>query len=285
MKAEAAYLTLKLAHQLYHKSPDGLAEEERRHVTRVAARQREIEQRILASPQAALVVLPEASVAACLKDIRDRYPDEAEFEADLARSGLAVDSLREAVERDLKVEAVLEQVAAATQAVNDTEVEIFYLQHHERFLRPEMRSLRHILVTINDDLPGSTRAAAIAKTDAIRARLVSHPERFAEQALKHSECPTAMNGGLLGRVPRGKLYPEVEEVAFALAVGELSAVVESQLGFHLVLCDAIEPQATVPLADVREKVREHLATARRSAAQKSWIAGLFQPSRVESASA
>jgi peptidyl-prolyl cis-trans isomerase C len=271
------YLQLKLARELYGKAPDALDESERKRVTAVAARQQEIEQRILGSANAALVVLPEASIEACIKDIRDRYPDEPEFEADLARAGLDADSLREAIERDLKVEAVLEQVAAATPVVSETEVEIFYLQHLDRFKKPETRSLRHILVTINDDMAGSTRAAALAKIEALRERLLKDIGRFSEQALKHSECPTAMNGGLLGKVPRGKLYAEVEAVAFDLAAGELSTVVESELGFHIVLCDAVEAGSQVPLADVRERVREHLAGARHAAAQKAWIASLFQP--------
>jgi peptidyl-prolyl cis-trans isomerase C len=271
------YLRLKLARELYDKAPDALDEAERKRIAAVAARQQEIEQRILGSAKAALVVLPEASIEACVKDIRDRYPDEPEFEADLARTGLSVATLREAIERDLKVEAVLEQVAAATPAVSETEVEIFYLQHLDRFRKPETRSLRHILVTINDDMPGSTRDAAQAKIEAIRARLAKDVGRFNEQALKHSECPTAMNGGLLGKVPRGKLYPEVEAVAFELAAGELSVVVESELGFHIVLCDAVEHEAQVPLAEVRERVRDHLAGARHAAAQKAWIASLLQP--------
>ena len=271
------YLALKLSHELFSKSPDGLDEGERKRVSAIARRQQEIEQRILGSANAALVVLPEASVEACVKDIQDRYPDGPEFEADLARSGLTVETLREAIRRDLKVEAVLEQVAAATPPVSDTEVEIFYLQHRERFNRPETRSLRHILVTINDDVAGSTRAAASAKIEAIRERLLKDIGRFNEQALKHSECPTAMNGGLLGKVPRGKLFPEVEAAAFVLDAGELSAIVESELGFHLVLCDAVEPETLVPLAEVSERIREHLAGNRRAAAQKAWIAGLFQP--------
>jgi nitrogen fixation protein NifM len=271
------YLTLKLSHELFGKSPDALDGDEKKRVSTIAARQHEIEQRILGSAKAALVVLPEASIEACLKDIRDRYPDEPEFEADLGRSGLDVGSLRAAIERDLKVEAVLEQVAAATPAISETEIEIFYFQHLDRFKKPETRTLRHILVTINDDVPGSTRDAAQAKIEAIRERLRKDVSRFSEQALKHSECPTAMNGGLLGKVPQGKLYPEVDAVAFDLAVGELSAVVESELGFHVLLCDAAEHEALVPLADVHERVREHLASARHAAAQKAWIAGLFQP--------
>ena len=275
MSDAPAYLTLKLSHQLYGKSPDGLEADERQHVAVVVGRQQEIEQRILASAQAALVVLPEASIEACLRDIRDRYPDEAEFEADMARVNLGVDILRQAIERDLKVEAVLEQVGAAAPAVSDTEVEIFYLQHRERFSRPEMRALRHILITINEDLPGNKREAALTRIEAIRERLAKDPDRFGEQALKHSECPTAMNGGLLGKLPRGKLYAQVEATAFALTPGELSAVVESPLGFHVVLCDGIDAERLIPFADVRERVREHLTASRSAAAQKSWISGLF----------
>lgn len=276
MTADFPYLTLKLSHELYKKSPDGLEEGERKHVSLIASRQQQIEQRILGSTQAALVVLPEASVAACVKDIRDRYSDESEFEADLGRSGLSVEGLREAIERDLKVEAVLEQVAAATPAISETEVEIFYLQHLDRFKKPETRSLRHILITINDEVAGSTRDAAQAKIEAIRERLLKDISRFNEQALKHSECPTAMNGGLLGKVPRGKLFAEVEAGSFDLAPGELSEIIESELGFHVVLCDAVEHEAQVPLADVRQRVHDHLTSVRHAAAQKTWIASLFQ---------
>jgi nitrogen fixation protein NifM len=274
MTQEACYLTLKLAHQLYGKSPEGLAESERRRVSRVAARQQEIERCILASPGAGSVLLPAASVEACLKDIADRYADEAGFEADLRRAGLDVEGLRAAIERDLKVEAVLEQAAAAAPAVTDTEVEIFYLQHRERFKKPETRVLRHILVTINEALAGNGREAALAKAEAIRARLEKAVGRFGEQALKHSECPTAMNGGLLGRVARGQLYPEIEAAAFALAAGELSAVVESPLGFHVLFCDGIHPETQLPLAEVSARVRDYLGQERRAAFQKSWIAGL-----------
>jgi nitrogen fixation protein NifM len=274
--ADFPYLTLKLSHELFSKSPDGLSDTERQRVSTIAARQTAIEQRILGSANAALVVLPDASVEACIKDIRDRYPDEPEFEADLGRAGLDIESLHAAIERDLKVEAVLEQVAATTPAVSSTDVEIFYLQHLDRFRKPETRSLRHILITINDEVAGSKRDAAQAKIEAIRERLVKDIGRFSEQALKHSECPTAMNGGLLGKVPRGKLYEEVEAAAFKLAAGELSGIVESPLGFHIVLCDSSEAESQVPLAEVFERVREHLETSRRTAVQKAWIASLFQ---------
>ncbi|MBK7954464.1 MAG: peptidylprolyl isomerase [Candidatus Accumulibacter sp.] len=66
--------------------------------------------------------------------------------------------------------------------------------------------LRHILVTIHEQLADNQRQPARDRIEAIRSRLLKEPQRFAEQALKHSECPTAINGGLLGSVPRGQLY-------------------------------------------------------------------------------
>ena len=269
------YLTLKLAQELFHKPPGNLEPAERQRVDKVVARQLQIERRILATPEAAQVVLPASSLDQTVAEIRNRYPTEEEYRADLEKSGLDPARLAAAIGRDLKVDAVLDRVASLAAAVGDTDVEIFYLMQRERFRRPENRTLRHILVTINDSLPGSERAAARTKIDAIRARLLKSPGRFAEQALKHSECPTAMNGGLLGTLKRGQLYPELEPAAFALAPGELSQVVESPLGFHIIHCVAVEAACEVPLATVREKIRAHLADSRRRARQKAWISGLF----------
>ncbi|QIK38541.1 nitrogen fixation protein NifM [Caldichromatium japonicum] len=273
-EAASPWLVLKLAHEFYGKSPQALAAEESRRIAVIAQRQAEIERRVLASVEAAGVVLPAAIIERALAEIRARYDSEDDYRADLMRADLSPDSLRAAVEHDLLVEAVLERVAGRAPMVSDTDVEIFYLQNHAKFAKPETRTLRHILVTINDALPGSERHAAAAKIAAILARLRKDPTRFAEQALKHSECPTAMNGGLLGTLPRGQLYAALDAVAFALPAGSLSDIVESPLGFHILWCEKIDPARTVPLAEAREKVRAHLTEQRRQAAQKAWIASL-----------
>ena len=273
-EAGSEYLTLKLAAKLFSKPPDALAADELKRVRAVAARQRQIEAMILGTPESAHVMVPQASIDACLQEIRSRYGSEEDFHADLERIGLDVASLRRAVERDLVVEAVLEKVGARAAAVSDTEVEIFWFMHRDRFRRPETRVLRHILVTINETLVGSERPAASASIEAIRSRLLKDPERFAEQALKHSECPTAMNGGLLGRVPRGQLYPELEAAAFALGEGELSQAVETELGYHLVLCETIDSERNSRFDEVRQTIREHLEQQRRGTCQKAWINSL-----------
>lgn len=279
----APYLTLKLAQDLFKKPPSSLDPDERTRVEQVTRRQMKIEQRILETPEAANVILPASSLRQAEAGIRGRYESDAEFVADLERSELDRTSLRLAIERELKVEAVLERIASQSAESSDTDVELYYLLHRDRFRRPENRTLRHILITINGDLPGSDRMSAFARIDEICTRLKKSPKRFGEQALKHSECPTAMNGGQLGTMKRGQLYPELEAVAFGLAPGVVSDVVESPLGFHVLQCVAIEASCELPFAAVRERIRERITESRRQSAQKAWIAGLFHKEHAGSA--
>lgn len=268
------YRELKLATRLFGKPPEALEPAERQRVRAAAEKQREIEALILATPDAARVQVPEPSVDNALREIRTRYANEDDFQRALDAAGLVGADLRAEIARDLRVEAVLDRVASRVATVSETEVEIFWFMHRERFRRAETRTLRHILVTINDTLACSERDAARARIEAIAARLRKAPERFAGQALKHSECPTAMNGGLLGSLPRSKLYAQLDEAAFALEAGALSAIVETELGFHLVQCDAIQPASILTLGEAAPRIRAHLEQQRRGLCQKSWINAL-----------
>ena len=284
MRDPGSYLVLKLSQALFQKAPGLLAPKERQRVEQVASRQLEIEQRILATPEAAQIHVPEASLNAAVAEIRGRYATRAEYLADLDNAGLDESTLRVAIARDLRFEAVLERVASREAKVSDLDAEIFYFIHREKFRRLENRTLRHILVTINDDLPGSDRVSAWRHIEALQTQLKNTPDRFADLALKHSECPTALQGGMLGTLRRGQLYPELEPVAFALRLGELSEIVESPMGFHLLYCVAIEDESFVPFSVVREKIRAHLSARRQKAAQRQWIASLFGQAEMVTAS-
>jgi peptidyl-prolyl cis-trans isomerase C len=269
-----AYLVLKTAHNLYGKDPAALAPAERSKVERLAERQFGLEDQILSSPEARDVVVPPATLDAALAEIRARYGDEGEFGRDLSGNGLTLLAFSASLERELKVEAVLEKVGSRAARVSDIDVELYYHYHPEQFRRPEVRRARHILVTINEAIPENTRTAARLRIDAIAARLFKDPKRFEEQALKHSECPTAMNGGLLGDVTPGHLFPELETVLFDMASGQTSGVVESALGFHLLRCDAVSPAGLTPLAQAKAKVREVLESRRKRLCQQAWLKGL-----------
>jgi hypothetical protein len=75
-------------------------------------------------------------------------------------------------------------------------------------------------------------------------------------------------------VKRGQLYKELEPAAFALAAGEVSTVLESPIGLHILRCDEILPSGLLPFAEVREKIIERLTDKRRQQAQRDWIKAL-----------
>ncbi|MBI5937791.1 MAG: nitrogen fixation protein NifM [Betaproteobacteria bacterium] len=269
-----AYLVLKTAQNLYSRNPQELKPDEHERVMRMVGRQYELEERILATPEAHEVVVPEATLQAALAEIAGRYPDEVDFFNDLNDNGLSREGFISALEREIKVDAILEKVGARAAKVSDIDVDLYYHYHPEQFQRPETRRARHILVTVNDSIADNTREAALARIDAIAQRLAKEPKRFEEQALKHSECPTALHGGLLGEVKRGQLYPELDEALFAMQPGQVSGVIESSLGFHVLFCEAITPAGTLPIALVRDAVRARLESRRKKICQKVWLAGL-----------
>lgn len=136
----------------------------------------------------------------------------------------------------------------------------YYDLHPERFLRPETRRVRHILITVNEQYPENSPQAARERIEALRAELAAVPSRFAEVAERHSECPTALEGGLVGSVPRGVLHPELDEALFALEAGGLSGIDSSPMGLHFVLCEEIVPEGLVPFEAVEARIRDHLAS-------------------------
>jgi peptidylprolyl isomerase/peptidyl-prolyl cis-trans isomerase C len=198
-----AYLQLKLAWELFQTAPGELDDAQMSRVTEVLSRQYGIEQRILESDEAAQVVVPAATLAARLGEIRQRYTDPDAMAQDLARSGLDEAGLEEAVSRDLRIEAVLERIAAAVPDVTAVDAEIFYRMHPEAFDRPEARRLRHILITFDSR---KDKADATARLETLR-HTVKDADAFGKVALRHSQCPTAMEGGKLGTVKRGQLFP------------------------------------------------------------------------------
>lgn len=273
-QATSPYLLLKFASALYSSTPDALDPQQRQQVTTAAQRAQELERRILASREAIGVMVSEEALSTGLAEIEGRFASEEEFSAELNRLHMSRQELCQELGRNLRVDKVLEQVSAKVQSVSHTEVEIFYLLHHARFNQPERRTMRHILVTINEDVPDNTPAQARARIAEILQECQRHPERFAELALRYSECPTAMQGGLIGQVERGQLFPALDAAAFEMRPGSLSGLLESPMGLHILRCDNVSPAGRVPLSQVRDRIREQLLSVRRQNKQRAWVKSL-----------
>lgn len=273
--SNVAYLALKAAQKLYSKATAALQPEEFARVQTVAQQQLQLETRMLAAPEARDAMVPPSTLELAMQEIRGRYPSAEEFSDDMARNGLDEASFTSALEREMKIEAILEKVGTQADKVSDMDVELYYQYHPEQFRRPETRLARHILITINDTIAENTRSAAGKHINAIQARLVKEPQRFEEQALKHSECPTALDGGKLGDLPRGKLFPELDKALFELKAGEVSGVLESELGFHILRCDTITEAGILGFDDAKQHIRKLMEQKRKRVCQQAWVKALL----------
>ncbi len=255
---DSRYHMLRAALTVLQKPLAELTAQEYRQVAQQARRELAIEQLALSAIEATAVIIPPSLVEASVKEIMARFEDEARFRAALRDCGLDDEQIYLAVERDLRVQAVIERVTAKGWRADEVDAEIFYHLHRHRFTVPESRTLRHILITVNERYPENTREQARRRIQEIRTRISAKPKRFAEQAQKYSECPTAFHGGLLGPIVRGQLYAELESAAFELKAGEISAPVESELGWHLLYCEAAAPQTALAFREVSHKIKEQL---------------------------
>jgi peptidyl-prolyl cis-trans isomerase C len=258
----------------FGKAPSQLDDHALKVVQAQAQREYTIEQRILASPEASTIQITEYEINQGLRKIEARYQKPEAMVHDMEEYGIDYQDLRHAVMCELKVEAILKHISAQATAVSDLDVQLTYHLHLEQFRRQELRIARHILLTINPEFTQNVRSVAKQRISEIAKRLLHKPHRFAEQALKHSECPTAMNGGLLGAVPKGQLYPQLDKVLFTLKTGEISSPVESSLGFHLLHCESIQVARLIPFKEAAPVIRNRLEERAKRQYQRSWLKSL-----------
>lgn len=268
---EVNYAKLRVAQDLFQRSPSSLNSEEYSQLLQQVNRELAIAKRVLETPEASDVVVPDSVVNSAVDELASRYDSEELFQQALMENSLDRDSLFHALLHTLRVEAIMEKVLAKKAAVSDSEVEIYYFQHLERFELPETRTARHILITINDDYAENSREQVLARLQALQSQLIEGKCTFQELAQQHSECPTAMHEGLLGRIKLGQLYPELDNELFQMEEGELSTVLESPVGMHLLYCETIHPKERLPFDQVKEKLQNHLEMKKRKRTLQEWL--------------
>jgi len=270
-----AYLLLNAAAQLFGKTPSELEPPQWQEAVALAEKESLLQEKILASGEAEAVVVSDEEITHARAEVESRFPERREFLENLARNGMNESTLTDSLANSLKVEKTMNLVGDEAAVASDAEVAAFYNDNRDKFDRPELREARHILITINDEYPENRRKVALARLKKLAKALADNPDDFADLAMRHSECPTALEGGLLGKLPQGKLYPELDSVLFAMNEGEISKIIESPIGLHLLRCDRIHAAGIAPLVEADMSIRQHLNEPRRRAAQKQWIRSLF----------
>ncbi|MBT3038190.1 MAG: nitrogen fixation protein NifM [Candidatus Thiodiazotropha sp. (ex Codakia orbicularis)] len=277
---EFNYHLLRNALERFGRNLGQLEPEEFQQVYTTASKSFELESLVLASPEAKGVIISDQQLDLSIEEVASRYAGRDEFLQDLEANDLDEESLRQALYRELMFDSVLQMVAANSPDVSDIDVNLFYAMHHERFELPEQRQGRHILITVNPNFPENTAETARERMAQILEKLAGRTNRFPEFAKRYSECPSAMEGGKLGEVKRGQLYPELDAMLFSMQENEISPVIASEMGYHILLCEMIQPAKRVPISKVKTKIREILEQRQRRNCQKAWLTSLQKVSNA-----
>jgi peptidyl-prolyl cis-trans isomerase C len=141
--------------------------------------------------------------------------------------------------------------------VTDEESKKYYDNHPDSFQNPEQIRASHILVKVDKDDGEEKKAAAKEKIKLIQHK-VEEGEDFAQLARENSEGPSSAQGGDLGYFKRGQMVKEFEDAAFALAPGEVSGIVETQFGYHLIKVVDKKEAGTISYDTVKNDLQNFL---------------------------
>lgn len=268
------YASLQLAQAHFSQPLWTLDGAQRAEVERQLERKLQLEEQVLAHALAVDVMPSAAELHAARQALHERYGSAEAWQAIMAQIGLSESDLQQALTHELRVYQVLERVVASVQPISESEARRYYLDHPRQFLRPEQREVRHILLTVDEEQPGCQMAEVLPRLQALQAELADEPHRFGELALRHSECPTALERGRIGYVVPGQLYPELDAVLFALPTGRISAITQSPMGLHLLQCLAIREAAPIPLEEAVPRIIEQQFVQACAQAQRRWLRSL-----------
>ncbi len=176
-----------------------------------------------------------------------------------------------AASSEQEAEAVRKLLAADALSgveVSEAEVDEYYRDHADEFAAPETVTVRQILV------PTSNEARDV------RRRVGRDGKNFAVLAQTMSRAPEASAGGLMGTFSRGQLPPELERAAFALAAGQISDVVSTPLGYHVLRLDSRQPARASTLEEARPAIRTRLLETKSDRKMRDYVTGLLARAKV-----
>ncbi|QOL48850.1 SurA N-terminal domain-containing protein [Massilia litorea] len=161
---------------------------------------------------------------------------------------------------------VLDAGAVESQVtVSDAEIAQFYETNKKRFTTPEQRTASHILITKAQGAKPAEEAAAKAKAEAVLAEVRKNPADFAAIAKSQSQdAESASRGGDLGPIERGTFGKSMEDAIYGLKEGEISGIVPSEFGYHIIKLTSIKPQTQKSLADAKDEIAAEVKKSKLS---------------------
>jgi len=205
-----------------------------------------------------------------LAEVKKRFPDSQMYAAELQKIGIDEKGMRESARRDLSVAYLVNTRIAPGITVTEEEITAFYDQNPDKFRQEEQVKASHILIGVDSAARPEEKKAAREKAEKLHKELVNGAD-FATLARENSTCPSSRQGGELGWFGKGRMDSRFEQVAFALKPGEVSAVVETRFGYHIIKLEERRKAEVILLPAARDKIEGYLRAQKTNVAIEVFV--------------
>jgi peptidyl-prolyl cis-trans isomerase C len=227
------------------------------------------------------VQVPQTDIDARVAEIQKQFPNEDAFKKALQEQHVTVDQLKSDARSDMAVDKLITDAIAAKVAVKPEDVQAFYKANQDHFKQGDRVRASHILITVPQNADAATKAQARAKAEDLLKQIKAGKD-FAELAKANSQDPgSAPNGGDLGYFAQGDMVGPFNDVAFSLKPGQVSDVVETQFGFHIIKVVDKQAGTTVPFDQAKGQIEQYLQQQNRQRETEAFVAGLRSKGKVE----
>ena len=211
---------------------------------------------------------------------KGRFASPAEFEAALLSAGLSENELVEITRKDIVISNFIEKKIAANITVSDDEVKKFYDENRDQLNEEPQVKASHILIGVDAAAPAEEKKKAREKAEALLKEIRGGKD-FAAAAKENSTCPSKEQGGDLGYFGKGQMVPQFEQAAFAMKIGDVSEVVETQFGYHIIKLTDRKDGAAPKLEELKEKIATFLKGQKTQKAVFDYVTNLRKEAKVE----
>jgi peptidyl-prolyl cis-trans isomerase C len=224
--------------------------------------------------------ISEERVEEQVSNLRTQFGDEEGYAAALERIGISDSELRAEFRRQLAIQDMIDKDIGPATSVSQEESQEFYQSNPGYFFQPAQVRASHIIIMVSPEAEEAEKAEARTRIEEIRARIVAG-EDFAELAGQFSEDGSSANGGDLGFFQREQMVGPFADAAFALEIGDLSEVVVTQYGYHLILVTDRKDDSVVPFEQVQLQIFQYLQREKTMVAVEELASRLRSEAEIE----
>lgn len=225
------------------------------------------------------IAVKNEDVEAAVTVIKGRLPEGMTLEAALAGEGLTEAQFRSNLVSELKVKGLVESQVPTNVVVSDEEIAKVYEEDKSRFVQEEGVQARHILVKFDAADDDKAKAAKKDKVESLQKQLAAGAD-FEKLAKENSDCPSKERGGDLGVFRRGQMVKPFEDAAFSQPVSQIGPVVETSFGYHVIQVTGRTEAKTNTLAEVKDRLGEHLKQRKQMEAFEGFIDQLKSSAKI-----